>query len=159
MKLHAIMSVIAISGLAVAAQAEEGKIAYPEGYRDWPHVKSMVILEGHGLADPFQGIHHLYANGAALAGYRTGNWPDGAVIVFDLLKYAEGGHALQEGSRKLIGVMQRDTARYKDTGGWGYEGFAGDSKTKRLVSDMMGQCHGCHAGQEKTGFVFSRLRK
>ena len=96
MKLHAIMSVIAISGLAVAAQAEEGKIAYPEGYRDWPHVKSMVILEGHGLADPFQGIHHLYANGAALAGYRTGNWPDGAVIVFDLLKYAEGGHALQE---------------------------------------------------------------
>lgn len=159
MWLRTMLGAVALGGLAVAAHAGEGKIEYPEGYRNWAHVKSMVLLEGHALADPFQGIHHLYANPKALAGYRSGDWHDGAVIVFDLLNYAEGGEALQEGDRKLVGVMVKDSARYKETGGWGYEGFAGDSKTKRLVNDMTAQCHGCHAGQEKTGFVFSSLRK
>lgn len=134
-------------------------IPYPEDYRDWTHVKSMVILPGHPLADPFQGIHHIYANESALQGYKTGTWPDGATMVFDLLAYTEDGGALQEGNRKLAGVMLRDSTRFKETGGWGYEGFAGDSRDKRLVTDMMAQCHGCHAGTEKTGFVFSAYRK
>ncbi len=37
-------------------------VPYPEGYRNWTHVKSMVIHQGHPLFDAFGGIHHLYAN-------------------------------------------------------------------------------------------------
>lgn len=153
------MLLLAAALLAPPPSHAADAVAFPEGYRSWTHVKSMVILPGHALADPFQGIHHIYANPAAVQGYRTGKWPDGATIAFDLLNYAEGGNALQEGERKLVGVMTRNTAQNKETGGWAYEGFAGDSRDGRLVKDMMGQCHGCHAGTEKTGFVFSAMRK
>ncbi len=42
-----------------AASAQTAAVPYPEGYRDWHHVKSMIINPGHGLYDAFGGIHHL----------------------------------------------------------------------------------------------------
>jgi len=50
---------------------------YPEGHRNWTHVKSMVIEKGHPLYEAFGGIHHLYANKQALEGYRSGKFPAG----------------------------------------------------------------------------------
>ena len=150
-------------GLSVVAAdiagAGDDRIAYPDGYRAWTHVKSMVILPDHPLADPFQGIHHVYANPKALTGLEGGTFADGAVLVFDLLNYAQGEGAGQEGSRKLVGVMVKSASKYAATGGWGYEGFAGDSRTDRLVTDGAAQCHGCHVGTEDTGYVFSRYRE
>ena len=58
------ISVAAVTGLVSAA--DKPPVPYPTGYRDWRHVKSMVINPGHGLYDAFGGIHHLYANKAAL---------------------------------------------------------------------------------------------
>ncbi len=151
--LSLISAGIALTALAAGNQQQ---IAYPENYRDWRHVKSMVILPGHSLADPFEGIHHIYANDKALRGYASGAFPDGAVIVFDLLKTQEGGNALQEGDRKLIGVMARDGAAFVKTGGWGFEAFAGDSKTERLVKDSGQSCYACHTAQEKSQYVYSK---
>jgi len=34
---------------ATVALAAEPEVPYPAGYRDWHHVKSMVIEEGHPL--------------------------------------------------------------------------------------------------------------
>lgn len=134
------------------------QVPYPAGYREWVHVKSMVIEPGHPLADPFQGIHHVYANGKALEGLRSGRYADGAVLVFDLLDYTEQGHALVEGRRKLVGVMWRDSRRYGATGGWGFEAFAGDSRERRLTRDGGRACFACHRSQEARGYVFSRWR-
>ena len=39
------------------ALAADAQVPYPEGYRDWHHVKSMVIEEGHPLYNAFGGIH------------------------------------------------------------------------------------------------------
>ena len=111
-----------------------------------------------GLANPFAGIHHVYANDSALLGLQTGEFAPGAVLVFDLLAYTEGDNALQEGQRKLIGVMERDPARFADTGGWGFEGFAGDSHQERLTNDGGRACFACHQPQQQTSYVFSTLR-
>jgi hypothetical protein len=62
-----------------------------------------------------------------------------------------------EGKRKVVGVMQRDAKRFASTGGWGFEGFKGDTR-ERAVSDMRA-CFECHAPQKERGFVFSELRK
>ncbi|GAB4179244.1 MAG: cytochrome P460 family protein [Rhodocyclaceae bacterium] len=135
-------------------------VAYPEGYRAWTHVKSMVIQPGHALYDAFGGIHHLYANGKAMQGYRSGKFPDGAVIVFDLLEARAADNTVQEGARKVVGVMHRDGKRYKDTGGWGFEGFKGDSKTERAVGENAAKaCFDCHTAQKDKGYVFSAWRK
>ena len=39
----------------------------------------------HPLYGAFGGIHHIYANDLALQGYRSQRFPDGSVIIFDLL--------------------------------------------------------------------------
>lgn len=156
MKRYACLLVLLLgSPVALAG----GKVPYPDGYRHWTHVKSMVILPGHPLADPFEGIHHVYANAKALEGLRSGRYADGSVLVFDLLETVRGAHALTEGKRKLVGVMVRDARKYRDTGGWGFEGFAGDSHDKRLTHDGGRACFQCHQSQEARGYVFSQWRK
>jgi Cytochrome P460 len=145
-----------VGGAAVAADA----VPYPEGYRHWMHVKSMVIQPGHALYDAFGGIHHLYANKKAEQGYKAGKFADGAVIVFDLLEAKSADNTVQEGARKVVGVMHKDARKYKATGGWGYEGFKGDSKTERAVgANAASACHACHTAQKDKDFVFSALRK
>ena len=44
--------------LALPAFACAENVPYPEGYREWHHVKSMVITPGHALHEAFGGIHH-----------------------------------------------------------------------------------------------------
>jgi len=134
-------------------------VPYPAGYRDWHHVKSMVIDRGHPLFEAFGGIHHLYANKKALAGYRSGRFADGSVIVFDLLEAQARDGAVTEGPRKVVGVMHRDSRKYPDTGGWGFEAFKGDSRSERVVGANAAEaCFGCHAAQKGRDYVFSALR-
>jgi hypothetical protein len=155
MKRLALATLATLPLVALAAE-----VAYPVGYRDWHHVKSMVIQQGHGLYDAFGGIHHLYANRKAIEGYRSGKFPDGAVIVFDLLEAPSEGGAITEGKRKVLGVMARDARKFAATGGWGFEGFKGDSKEERAVgSNAAKACFECHAPQKDRGYVFSSLRK
>lgn len=145
--------------LVPQAWAAETSVPYPEGYRDWHHVKSMVIEKGHPLFASFGGIHHIYANDKAMAGYRAGRFPDGAVIVFDLLEAQRSNHAITEGSRKVLGVMHKDSARYAATGGWGFEGFVGGDRDKRSVGDNGATaCFACHQPQQAQDYTFSRLR-
>jgi hypothetical protein len=148
--------------LAATARVDAGaypEVDYPQGYRDWRHVKSMVIQQGHPLFDSFGGIHHIYANAVALEGYRLGNFPDGAVLVFDLLEAKAEPSAIVEGERKVVGVMQKDSRKFATTGGWGFEGFAGGAKDQRVVGAKAAEaCYQCHTQQKAHDFVFSTSR-
>ncbi len=154
MKITALLLAALLSANVAAAD-----VPYPENYRQWQHVKSMLIEPGHALHASFGGIHHLYANAKAMQGYRTGKFPDGSIIVFDLLAAQSAEHAVTEGSRKVVGVMQRDMKKYAATGGWGFEGFAGDSKTERVVGDKAATaCFACHQARQQHDWVFSSYR-
>jgi len=147
------------AALLVAASGYAGdKVKYPEDYRNWTHIKTMVLHAGHPLENPFKGMHHVYGNDKAVEGTRTGQFADGAVLVFDLLDYVTEDNASTEGERVLTGVMVKDSSRYSSTGGWGFEGFKGSSKSQRLVNDGGKSCYDCHASQQQTDFVFSRWR-
>ncbi|MFN0041310.1 MAG: cytochrome P460 family protein [Burkholderiales bacterium] len=139
--------------------ADPPPVPYPDGYRDWTHVKSMVIQKGHPLFDAFGGIHHLYANKKALKGYRSGKFPDGSVIIFDLLESSDAGNALVEGPRKVVGVMHKDAKRYAATGGWGFEGFKGDTRDRAVGNNAATACYECHTAQKDKDYVFSAWRK
>ncbi|MDH5764058.1 MAG: cytochrome P460 family protein [Nitrospinota bacterium] len=157
--LGLVFTLAGVAGFSLIAWAQPGQVDYPEGYRQWTHLKSMVIQKGHPLENPFQGIHHVYANPKAEKGLKSGNYENGSVFVFDLLKAQDAGSALAEGPRKLVGVMKKDKKQFQSTGGWGFEGFAGDSTTQRLVSDGGVGCYQCHTSQESKDFVFSTFRK
>ena len=153
-----ILTLLGITAATVALAAEP-EVHYPAGYRDWHHVKSMVIEEGHPLYGAFGGIHHLYANDKALEGYRSNTFPDGAVIIFDLLEAVRDGNAITEGARKVVGVMHKDARKFAATGGWGFEGFGGGDPLNRVVgANAASACFACHQPQKEQDYTFSRLR-
>ena len=164
-RISAALGLIAV-GLASAVLLGAGAsgpkprpVPYPEGYRSWTHVKSMAILgPEHPLFASFGGIHHVYANDKALIALRSGKpHAEGSILVFDLLEAEQSGGAATEGRRKFTAVMVK-SRDYADTGKWGFEAFAENSKTQRVVKDAASECFACHASQEDGGFVFTRWR-
>lgn len=159
--MRSLISAVALAAATVAAPAlsDEPSVPYPDGYRDWHHVKSMVINEGHALYEAFGGIHHIYANEKAVQGYQAGRFPDGAVIVFDLLEAHHEDHTVTEGARKVAGVMYKDAEKYAETGGWGFEAFAGGEPARPVVGDQAASaCFSCHLPMKERDYVFSSLR-
>ena len=158
MQTHIKVLILVATGF-IASPAFADEVPYPNGYRDWHHVKSMVINPGHSLHDAFGGIHHIYANAKAVKGYSKGKFENGSVIIFDLLEAKSDGNAVTEGARKVVGVMHKDAKRFAATGGWGFEGFKGDSKTERAVGkNADSACFQCHVPQKMSDYVFSKLR-
>lgn len=143
-----------------AGAADPPSVRYPEGFREWTHVKSMQILPGHPLFEAFGGLHHIYANPKALTGYRSGKFADGSVIVFDLHEAKAESNTVTAGARKVLGVMHKNAKAYAATGGWGFEGFKGDSRTERAVgTNAATACFGCHAPQKQRDYVFSAFER
>ncbi len=146
---------------AVTQSAKLGDtIAYPLNYRQWVHVKSALIGPQNPIYERYGGIHHIYANEKAMTGYRTGQFPDGSVIVFDLLETSASAGVTTEGQRRFIDVMEKDSKRFAQTGGWGFEEFRGDSQTDRvLTAEARTACYNCHARQKNQDSVISNFRK
>lgn len=139
--------------------AADPPVAYPHGYRQWTHVKTMHIKPGHPLYGSFGGLHHVYANKKALEGMKRGKYGAGATFVFDLLEARDDGFATSEGPRKFVAVMHKESKRYAATGNWGFEAFRGDSRKDRMVDrQAAAACFGCHAERKSTDYVFSTLR-
>jgi len=158
MKLIILKLILSLSMFIAAGTHAGSSVDYPDGYRTWTHIKTMALHKGHPLENPFMGIHHVYGNEKGVKGSKSGQYEDGAVLVFDLLQYMTQDNASTEGDRILVGVMVKDSNKYASTGGWGFEGFKGNSHTERLVNDGGQSCYACHASQKETGYVFSRWR-
>jgi Cytochrome P460 len=135
-------------------------VPYPTGYRNWVHVRTTLVGPKHPTFEQNGGFHHYYANEKAMEGYRTGRFPDGSVLVFELLETRGNAGVTAEGPRKRVGVMVKESKRYAETGGWGYESFQGDSQTeRRLNAQSRIACYKCHEPQKDRDYVFSEFRK
>lgn len=146
--------------LSLIAYASDPSIDYPTDYRSWTHIKSMIIKEGHPLHASFGGIHHIYANDKALLGYQSGKFPDGSVIIFDLLESVESDNSITESKRKVLGIMQKDSQKFSETAGWGFEGFGAGNPNNRVVgADYETTCFSCHTAQKGNDYVFSHWRE
>ena len=143
------------------SSAEPPRVAFPEGYRSWFHVKSGTVNEGNRAFARFGGIHHIYANALAVKGFQAGTFPDGAVLVFDVLEFKTNNEDKTgaEGARRMIDVMAKDAVRFKSTGGWGFEEFQADKKTEGSLTDTAAAaCAACHASRKDHDSVFSSVR-
>jgi hypothetical protein len=152
-----ITSVIAFASLvcALALLADSGQtVPFPAGYRTWTVTRSFIAKEG-----PNAGFHHYYANPQALAGFTAGKFPDGAVLVDERLEVDQQAGGSFEGKRIGIAVMMKDSRRYSETGGWGFDGTLGESQALSAPANMRAMCYGCHAKQKDRDFVYSSFRK
>ena len=156
MKRTALLLAVTIAGLANGAST----VPYPENFRSWSHVKSGVIGPQHKNFAILGGIHHVYANPEAMAGYRTRQFPEQSVIVFEWLEWREKDGAVLEGPRRQVDVMVKDSQRYASTGGWGFQRFVKDSKTELAEAPTPQQCFACHDQTEsQDGLVLGKYRE
>ncbi|ATE73092.1 cytochrome P460 family protein [Lysobacter capsici] len=146
---------VASGAIATAARAED-RVAYPIGYSRWTHIRSGLITAKHPAFARFGGLHHIYANPASLEGYRSGRYADGSVLVYDLFETRDHGDGIvDQGPRRQIDVMVKDSKRFAATGGWGYAEFAAGTTTDRLNNTDRDGCAACHASRKQHGHVFS----
>ena len=149
----AALILLAATGMA---ESPAGPVPYPDGFRRWVHIKSAVNDPAHAAFGRYGGMYSVYANARALKGYRTGRFPDGATIVFEMNSVRTKDDNTQALGRSFIDVMTRD-ARRSDTGGWGFEEFEGSTRNVRNVSSRHGEagCFGCHVTQKARDYVYS----
>lgn len=140
--------------------ADNSPDQFPAGYRQWVHVKSALIGPQFPQFASEGGIHHIYANDKAMQGLRTGQFPDGAVLVYDLLETTENGGVISEGPRRRVDVMRKDSKAYAGSGGWWFGRFMGkDQQHETLTSEHRAACFACHQNRQAQGFVFSAFRE
>ena len=107
------------------------ELPYPEGFRKWVHIKTSLTGFGKVPAkkNGWLSFHYLPMKKPCKG---TGQviFPDGSIIVFDKHNVDTSNGVIKPGSRKFINMMYKDSAAFKDTGGWGFEEFTGDSRTE-----------------------------
>lgn len=142
------------------ARSADVPIPFPEDFRTWAHVKSVLVGPESSAFATEAGIHHIYANSAAMEGYRTGKFPNGSIIVYNLLDTkVVSGNTIEAGTKR-VDVMVKDGSRYSASGGWGFARFMGENRSDNVVTaDLAAACATCHAKQKDRDYVFSEFRK
>jgi hypothetical protein len=156
--LLCVLGILFISFTHDPAINEEQEVPYPEGYRKWTHVKTYIVGPKSPAFKFIGGFNHVYANEQAMVGYTTGHFPNGSIIVSDVISAKEDSVDIREGTRHHLDVMVRDSIKYSDAGGWRFEQFQDDSPRIRLLNVQSRMvCSNCHTRQKD--MVFSVYRK
>jgi len=151
---------LVVAGLASLADTDTNEaVAFPAEYRKWAVVRSLVVGPESKNFALNGGFHHYYANEQAMEGFHNGRFPDGSIVVDERLELRQEAGNTLEGSRKSVAVMAKDAARYSNTGGWGFDLFAGEERTQGASSAVRTACFTCHTKRKDQDFVFSAFRK
>jgi hypothetical protein len=143
--------------LARAAEPAPAHAPYPEGFLQWKQVKAPDLAQAAAAGKKPNQAGFVYADEKALEGLRTGNYPEGAVLVFDVFKViARPDGTLAYGERASTSTMVRD-AQATDTGGWRFEDYDIVSKAA-LEMNAVQDCYACHTKVASRQFVFTQLK-
>ncbi len=126
----------------------EGRLEYPQDYREWVYVSSGLDMSysdrgggmGHSMFD------NVFVQPKAYREFvRTGLWPDGTLLALEVRAAAEKGSINQHGkfqTGELMGfeVHVKDTKRFQ--GGWGFFSFRGPEPAQMIP--MTQDCYSCH---------------
>jgi hypothetical protein len=158
------ISIAAIAAQSTQLQSTQAPppVSFPNDYRSWQHVRTIIIGPEHRAFATRGGIHHYYANKEAVEGYRTGRFPNGSIIVDEGLLTEDGTGPMKgiviESHRRTLDVMVKNDQAYKDTGGWGFEHFEKQETAGQTDAKRRTQCYECHAKSEGRDHVFSAIR-
>jgi len=146
---------------AVSAQTAGYDIQFPNGFRDWFVVNSMIVTKDSPIFDQIGGMHIIYVNGKGLTTLKAGGpfpYPDGTVFADDVHEFSVKDGSYVEGNKKAVPVMVKDAKKYAATGGWGFQVWAGGDPSKPLLPDQahaVQACFACHTPQQARDYTFS----
>ena len=136
----------------------DGKMEFPKDYRTWVYLSSgmdMAYVEGGGGA--MHAFDNVFVDPAAYAAFqKTGTWPDKTVMVLEV-RDAQAHASIDkagrsQGRRMAVEVHVKDTARFAETGGWGFVGFNGEKPGS--VTPKTAACYACHQAHAAVDTTF-----
>lgn len=143
-----------------------GNIRVPPDYRDWAFLGTWHISPEKGAEEAAgaAGFHNVYTQLSALQAYReTGKFPDGAVLVKELLRSKTGDLTTGEVTwgTEVEGwfvMVKDDKNRFPQSplwgNGWGWALFNSDNPEKTVTRNWRLDCLGCHLPARKTDWIF-----
>ena len=142
----------------------DGNIRVPLDYRsEWTFLGTWAVAskQEKGRIDEF---HNVYTPPDTVEAFKkTGRFPDGAILVKELLKTQVGSMTTGEVNwgTEIAGwfVMIKDTkGRFKENrlwgDGWGWALFYADNPTQTVTKDYKNDCIPCHLPAQKTDWVY-----
>ena len=141
-----------------------GQLVRPLDYRSWVFVTSGLGMT-YGPAKPAEGQPPLFDNvfvtrDAYDEFLRSGTWPDKTMFILEgrraeaNVSINNGGHT--QGQMAFMEAAVKDTARFKNTGGWGY--FSFDSRGGLVESAAAlpptASCYACHSANTAVDNTF-----
>ena len=167
--VSALLVIVATTGQAAEQFSPyvdpDGTLSLPADFRSWTYLGSWIVDsdEEDGGAD---GIHNVYTQPSTVEAYRkTGQFPDGAVLVKELLATETGdmttGRVSHATATEGWFVMIKDTqGRFKGNGlwgdGWGWALFNSDDPATAVTEDYKAECLPCHVPAEKDDWIYVR---
>jgi hypothetical protein len=146
---------------AVSARTAGDDVPFPNGFRDWFVVNSMIVTKDSPIFGQIGGMHIIYVNTKGLATLKKGGpfpYPDGTMFADDVHEFSVKDGSYVEGNKKAVTVMVKDAKKYAMTGGWGFQVWAGGDPSKPLVPDAVHAvqaCFTCHIPQKDQDYTFS----
>ncbi len=145
---------------------DKGNISIPKDFRNWQFLGSWGVATDEDNKVGSKGFHNVFTQPETLSAFRkTGKFPDGAVLVKELLKAKTESMTTGEISyaTETEGwfIMIKDAeGRFKDNklwgDGWGWALFKSDNPGKTVTEDYKTDCLTCHVPARKDDWVYLR---
>ena len=159
------VSLAVFGGMALAAQ-DRSKLKVPngpafsefKGYEDWQNV---------AVSQTETSVKIIAANPAMIKAYRSGipgngkPFPEGSKIVkieWTAKKSAESPYfVMVPDTLKSVSFIEKDSKRFKDSGGWGYAQFQNDAASDTLTPFGTDAACGyaCHTAVKAKDYIFT----
>ncbi|UCD35360.1 MAG: cytochrome P460 family protein [Nitrospiraceae bacterium] len=157
--LYLAVSLLLIGGIAFAGNQKPlpapNGITIPEGYKNWKLIASSHRSDNNTM-------RVVLGNDTAIASARSGKtnpWPEGSILaklVWKNTTHEKWPTATIPGEFVHAEFMIKDTARYKDTGGWGFARWKGmEQAPYGEKADFVQECFGCHTPVKDSDYVFT----
>ena len=141
----------------------DGAILLPDGFRDWAFLGTWVVAGGDDEGGA-AGLHTVYTQPETVSHFReTGEFPDGAVLVKELLSAETAdmttGHISRAGATDGWFIMIKDAeGRFAGNplwgSGWGWALFEASDPMTTVTEDYENDCIPCHVPAKDNDWIY-----
>ena len=152
---------ILMSLAALSIVSADDQVPFPNSFRDWFLVNSMIVTKDSPIFGQIGGLHLIYVNAKGLPALKKGGpfpYPDGTIFADDVHEFSIKDGSYVEGAKKAVTVMVKDAKKYGTNGGWGFQVWAGGDPSKPLLPNAAAAtqaCFVCHTPQKGQDYTFS----
>jgi hypothetical protein len=89
----------------VSTKSAGNDVPFPDGFRDWFFVNSMIVTKDSPMSAQIGGMHIIYVNAKGLPTLKNGGpfpYPDGTVFADDVHDFSVKDGSYVEGNKKQL---------------------------------------------------------